>query len=95
MEPQACRLITSDSRKMCRRCFTVFESCTKLLNSIRLDVAKAVKIFQQNGSLISTGKAEGEAITCSLDYASAPTPKRLALATNSASPDVVVNFPNI
>ena len=65
--------------------FTVFERCTKLLNSVKQDVAKAVEIFQQDGLLTLSG----ETVT---DHISTPAPKWLALATtNSASPAVMVN----
>ena len=84
IELQAQRLITSESGKMCRKCFAMFERCAKLLDSIRLDVAKAVEILQQCNSLISFE----EEITCNTP--STPAPKRAALATDSASPDVVV-----
>ena len=68
MEAQAQGLITSSSGKMCRRCFTVFEICTKLLNSVKQDVVKAVEIFQQNGLLTLSG----ETVT---DHVSTPVPK--------------------
>ena len=81
MEAQAQGLITSSSGKMCRRCFTVFERCAKLLNSVKQDVAKTVEIFQQNGLLTVNGETIND--------------KWLALATNSASPAVVVNNKNV
>ena len=85
METLAHSLVTSTTGKICRRCFVVFERATKLLNSIKQDVAKAVEAFQQNGLLTLSEEAVR-------DCASAPPFKRLAIATDSTSPAVVVSM---
>ena len=74
--------------RMCRRCFTVFERYGKLLSSIKESVAKAIDQLME-ANIVTDDEPENEsAHTSSMP----PVPKRLALSTNSSSPDVVVFF---
>ena len=61
ISPQGARLLTNgDSGRMCRRCFTVYDRCKKLLDSLKKDVCKAINfnwkmpsVFPQQRSLLT------------------------------------------
>ena len=92
ISPQGARLLTNgDSGRMCRRCFTVYERCKKLLNSLKKDVCKAVDKFQLENAFSIPTAAESPDSPRSRIYSVPPAPKRRAVATgSSASPTVVV-----
>ena len=56
ISPQSARLVTNDSGRVCRRCFTVYESCKKLLDSIKKDVSKAVDTLQREVAFTPTAE---------------------------------------
>ena len=88
MSPQAAFLINNSGR-ICRRCFTVYERCKKLLDSLKQDLCKAVDIFERENTFIPTLDSSNRASNYS---ALPPAPKRRAIATSSsASPTVVVS----
>ena len=104
ISPQGTRLVMNGgSGRMCRRCFTVYERCKKLLDSLKKDVCKVVDKFQRANAFIPPTRAESLIPTeCPTSprstYSVPPAPKRLAVATgSSASPTVVVcaNFDSV
>ena len=84
--------------KMCRKCFTCFEKCTKTLNLLKENVVKAVEVFQQvnMADTIVSPHTASLAPLHSHSYAHPPVTKRLAVSVNSSrSPDVVVGFKSV
>ena len=94
IQAQASPFVTTIEGRMCRRCFTCFERCTKLMDSLRKDVDKAVEVFQHDHNYFSVdlnpqSQAVGFTIsTPSQSFSHPPAPKRVAV--DSQSPDVVV-----
>lgn len=92
IQAQACSFVTTISGRMCRRCFTSFERCTKLIDTLKNDVGKAVEAFQQDGNYFSNPhvvqEVEVPVSVPSRSYSHPPPPKRVAV--DSRSPDVVV-----
>ena len=72
--------------RMCRRCFTVFERYGKMLSSIKETVAKAIDQLME-ANIVTNDEPENESADT---FSAPPVSKRLALSTNSSSPDVVV-----
>ena len=85
-------------RKMCRKCFTFFEKCTKSFNLLKENIVKAVEAFQRDNTADATVQSSTEAASAppssiSSSYAYPPAAKRLAVSVDSSkSPDVVVGF---
>ena len=70
----------TDGGKICRKCFSAYERCTKIMHALKHDVAKALDVIHAN---MSTENA----------FLAPPAPKKLAVSagTSSSSPDVSVN----
>lgn len=69
--------------RMCRKCFTAYERCTKQITSLRKSISKVVVLLNDNSeSDDSDSSAETRP----------PPPKRLAIhvGPSNASPDVTV-----
>ena len=66
--------------KMCRKCFSAYERCMKIMHTLKQDVAKALDVTHAN---TSTDNA----------FLAPPAPKKLAVSagTSSSSPDVSVS----
>jgi len=73
---------------MCQRCFTVFERYGKLLRSIKENVEKARDHLMKANLILTNDEALNESART---ISEPPASKRLALCTNSTSPDVVVS----
>ena len=70
----------TDGRKICRKCFSAYERCTKIMHALKQDVAKALDVIHANMSTDNT-------------FLAPPAPKKLEVSagTSSSSPDVSVN----
>ena len=69
---------------MCRKCFSAYERCTKIMHTLKQDVAKVHDVTHAN---MSTDNA----------FLTPPTPKKLAVSagTSSSSPDVSISIYSI
>lgn len=76
----------SSLRRMCWRCFTVFERYGKMLSSIEETVAKAIDQLME-ANIVTSDEPENESADT---FSAPPVSKRPALSTKSSSPDVVV-----
>ena len=82
---------TEIAGRICRRCFTCFDRCTKLIDSLKNGVGKAIEAFQRHDSHLFCVNQTSHAIGVSMEFRSSlhpPPPKRMAV--DSRSPDVVV-----
>ena len=84
---------TEVAGRMCRRCFMCFDRCTKLIDSLKNCVGKAIEAFQCHDSHLFSVNQSSRAIGVPMVIPSRssfhpPPPKRVAV--DSRSPDVVV-----
>ena len=80
-------------RKMCRKCFTFFEKCTKSLNLLKENIIKAVEAFQRDNTADATVQSSTEAASAppssiSSSYAYPPAAKRLAVSVDFIQTEV-------
>lgn len=85
-EGRAKKLVKAGAR-MCRKCFTAYERCTKLMSVLQKSIANVVSSMQGDSSESDESDDHCEPPT------QPPPPKRLAISAgpSNASPDVTVN----
>ena len=94
IQAQASSFVTTATEitgRMCRQCFTCFDRCKKLIDSLKNGVGKAIEAFQRHDSHLFRVHQTSHAIGVAMEVRSSlhpPPPKRVAV--DSRSPDVVV-----
>ena len=85
-DDEFCNRLIRDCGRVCRKCFSTYERCNKLLNGIRENARNAISVILNDSS----------ANACISDLRGEPTPKKSRLSmhygASSSSPDVVVSL---
>ena len=86
--------ITSAAGRICRRCFTCFERCIKLIDLLKNCVARAIEAFQRHEShlFVSQSPRSIEIPIAIPSQSSFHPPPSKRVAIDSRSPDVVVRI---
>ena len=95
MQAQASSFVATTARRMCRRCFTCFERCAKLINSLKNGVGKAIEVFQQDNIYLFVNQSPQRTIGVPISIpprSSLHPPPSKRVAVDSQSPDVVVRI---